>query len=225
MNMHAVMCWCRRMFVCIRPVARPLAYMYIDTDVYICGRYIHTYIHAYVHTDAQPTRLNASGVQASVDGVGSNASQESADTPARSQADSHILLRGIMEALDARALAERRGTLCSAAAPSNDIWSVRIYFGLDVVHGLWLEGGASALFALIRHPLSAADPGRQAARRVVHNDNDTQPMSFGEPNLTAASGTPPTPAPEFADSIQWHTLVKSLQNLSLDLHCPKLGPK
>lgn len=56
-----------------------------------------------------------------------------------------------MEALDARALALLRGEV-SETQTCQDAWRVRVYLGLDVVHGVWLEGGGCCLFALLRHP-------------------------------------------------------------------------
>ena len=83
--------------------------------------------------------------------------------------------QGIVEALDTRALAVIRGEVSENQA-STVAWRVRVYVGLDVVHGVWPEGGGCCLFALLRHPSSSCPPSWPSTFKDVRAERG-QPLA------------------------------------------------
>lgn len=97
--------------------------------------------------------------------------------------------QGIVEALDTRALAVIRGEVSENQA-STVAWRVRVYVGLDVVHGVWPEGGGCCLFALLRHPYSSCPPLPSIFKDVRAESG--QPLPEEQEHIDSGlSSTPP----------------------------------
>lgn len=113
----------------------------------------------------------------------------------------------MVEALDARELALRRGEIDASAA-----WRIRVYHGQDVVHGVWLEGGSSCVFILVRRPC-APDIGAEGSRDGIGG-------SQGRRVQSGASSTPDDAGSRWQslEEIDWERLMAALQHFDSERH-------
>lgn len=113
----------------------------------------------------------------------------------------------MVEALDARELAVRRGEIEASAA-----WRIRVYRGRNVVHGVWFKGGSCCVFVLIRQ-LAAPGSSAQGGKQVKRSNQGMRQLSGASLTSDAVGG-----CWQGADEVDWERLMAGLQHLDSDWH-------
>jgi hypothetical protein len=148
------------------------------------------------------------------DGEDAGGTRETLATPScEGKREAQMMLRGIVEALDARAFAQQRGRVSA-----DKVWRVRVCFGWHVVHGVWLRDGEQCLFALLRNPapmsasrsvtkVTAPMSASRSCEEALHGDGHLPRDSLGVSQVAVGG--------EFDDGLELEKVLAALQQLNL----------